>query len=207
MLVGRTIPVFPLPRKAFLVASPVQHAPISASSGSARPSSATSADVMDNGLRRAGFTSVGQRKGAAMRSLLTSGRGFGNADVPQNRMRRIRRLYHSPQFGKKCGLSCFVSNPASGVSSGRCYILTGHVQYPRGLAASFWPGSVFRLFLCSNPKQNEVPMFRFLLSSRWTRFQYRLVSSLQPFPFRPASTASLAPVLALPVLYFVEVVR
>lgn len=142
-----------------------------------------------------------------MRSLLTSGRGFGNADVPQNRMRRIRRLYHSPQFGKKCGLSCFVSNPASGVSSGRCYILTGHVQYPRGLAASFWPGSVFRLFLCSNPKQNEVPMFRFLLSSRWTRFQYRLVSSLQSFLCRAAATAVLGAVLALPVLYFVEVVR
>ena len=100
-----------------------------------------------------------------MRSLLTSPVPFGNSGVPQNRMRRIRRLYLSPQFGKKCGLSCFVSNPASGVPSGWCYILTGHVQYPRGLAASFWPGSVSRLFLCSNPKQNEVPMLHFFLSN------------------------------------------
>ena len=48
-------------------------------------------------------------------------------------------------------------------------------------------------------------MFRFLLSSRWTRFQYRLVSSLQSFLCRAAATAVLGAVLALPVLYFVEV--
>lgn len=48
-------------------------------------------------------------------------------------------------------------------------------------------------------------MFRFLLSSRWTRFQYRLVSSLQSFLCRAAATLALGALLVLPVVYFVEV--
>lgn len=68
------------------------------------------------------------------------------------------------------------------------------------------PGSVILpSFLSKSPKVTRCIVLRFLLSSRWTRFQYRLVSSLQSFLCHAAATAVLGAVLALPVLYFVEV--
>ena len=66
-------------------------------------------------------------------------------------------------------------------------------------------------------------MFRFFFSSRWTRFQYRLVSILTSALCRAAATVALGRgkcdfgfrgglvklglLLALPVLYIVEVAR
>lgn len=57
----------------------------------------------------------------------------GMVETPNN-VRRNRRLPHAPH-GEKSGLFRFVSIPATGVSCERRYISTGHVQYPRGLAA------------------------------------------------------------------------
>ena len=47
-------------------------------------------------------------------------------------------------------------------------------------------------------------MFRFFLSSRYLRLRHRLFSQLA-FAVRTAATAVLGALLALPVLYFVEV--
>lgn len=81
----------------------------------------------------------------------------GMVEAPNN-VRRSRRLHHAPH-GEKSGLFRFVSVPATGASCERRYISTGHVQYPRGLAALRWPGSVSRLFLCLQPlKQRRYPM-------------------------------------------------
>ena len=88
----------------------------------------------------------------------------GMVEFPNN-VRRNRRLCRAPH-GEKCGLFCFVSIPATGASCERRYISTGHVQYPRGLAALRWPGSVSRLFLClQSLKQrrclmHSIPLFR-----------------------------------------------
>ena len=88
----------------------------------------------------------------------------GMVEAPNN-VRRHRRLCRAPH-GEKCGLFCFVSIPATGASCERRYISTGHVQYPRGLAALRWPGSVSRLFLClQSLKQrrclmHSIPLFR-----------------------------------------------
>lgn len=88
----------------------------------------------------------------------------GMVEAP-NKARRNRRLCRAPH-GEKSGLFCFVSIPATGASCERCYISTGHVQYPRGLAALLWPGSVSRLFLYpqslkqSRCLMHSIPLFR-----------------------------------------------
>lgn len=51
----------------------------------------------------------------------------------------------------------------------------------------------------------EVPMLRFFLSSRWTRFQYRLVSILTSALCRAAATVALGALLMLPAVYLWEV--
>lgn len=95
---------------------------------------------------------------------LTHALVFGMVEAP-NKARRSRRLCRAPH-GEKSGLFRFVSIPATGVSCERRYISTGHVQYPRGLAALLWPGSVSRLFLClQSLKQSRcfmysIPLFR-----------------------------------------------
>lgn len=95
---------------------------------------------------------------------LTRALALGMVEFPNN-VRRNRRLCRAPH-GEKSGLFCFVSIPATGASCERRYISTGHVQYPRGLAALRWPGSVSRLFLClQSLKQSRcfmysIPLFR-----------------------------------------------
>lgn len=95
---------------------------------------------------------------------LTHALALGMVEFPNN-VRRNRRLCRAPH-GEKSGLFCFVSIPATGASCERRYISTGHVQYPRGLAALRWPGSVSRLFLClQSLKQrrclmHSIPLFR-----------------------------------------------
>ncbi len=95
---------------------------------------------------------------------LTRALALGMVEFPNN-VRRNRRLCRAPH-GEKSGLFCFVSIPATGASCERRYISTGHVQYPRGLAALRWPGSVSRLFLClQSLKQrrclmHSIPLFR-----------------------------------------------
>jgi hypothetical protein len=143
---------------------------------------------------------------AAATFLLTSGRGFGNAGLPQT-VEGVADALFSPKLVQKSGHFCFCHQRATGASCGRGYILAGQRPGVRETPAAFdGPGSVVLPFFVPSPLKNvEVPMFRFLLSSRWTRFQYRLVSSLQSFLCRAAATAVFGAVLALPVLYFVEV--
>lgn len=50
-------------------------------------------------------------------------------------------------------------------------------------------------------------MFRFFLSSRFTRLRHRLLSLFSILAGRTAATLVFGAVLALPVLYFVEVAR
>ena len=97
-------------------------------------------------------------------NVLTHGRGLGHGEVPQT-VRGVADAFRVPHTQEKSGLSCFVSIPATGVSYERRYILTGHLQYPRGLAAADWLGRVSRLFLClENPKQVRCFMLTFPLS-------------------------------------------
>lgn len=96
---------------------------------------------------------------------LTRARCLGQTELPQT-VRGVTDAFRMPHMQEKSGLFCFVSIPATGVSCERCSILTGHLQYPRGLAASDWPGRVSRLFLrLQNPKQvrwfmHSIPLFR-----------------------------------------------
>ena len=48
-------------------------------------------------------------------------------------------------------------------------------------------------------------MFRFFLSSRWPRFQYRLDSILTSALCRAAATVALGALLMLPAVYLWEV--
>lgn len=94
---------------------------------------------------------------------LTHTRCLGHGGVPQNVGRRSRRLCHAPH-GEKCGLFCFVSIPATGASCERRSISTGHLQYPRGLAAYLRPGRVSRLLFFQIPNgrypMHSIPLFR-----------------------------------------------
>lgn len=96
---------------------------------------------------------------------LTRARCLGQTELPQT-VRGVTDAFRMPHMQEKSGLFCFVSIPATGVSCERRSILTGHLQYPRGLAASDWPGRVSRLFLrLQNPKQvrwfmHSIPLFR-----------------------------------------------
>lgn len=97
--------------------------------------------------------------------LLTCARCLGQTELPQT-VRGVTDAFRMPHMQEKSGLFRFVSIPATGVSCERRSILTGHLQYPRGLAASDWPGRVSRLFLrLQNPKQvrcfmHSIPLFR-----------------------------------------------
>lgn len=88
---------------------------------------------------------------------------LGHGGVLQNVGRRSRRLCHAPH-GEKCGLFCFVSIPATGASCERRSISTGHLQYPRGLAAYLRPGRVSRLLFFQIPNgrypMHSIPLFR-----------------------------------------------
>lgn len=96
---------------------------------------------------------------------LTRARCLGQTELPQT-VRGVTDAFRMPHMQEKSGLFCFISIPATGVSCERRSILTGHLQYPRGLAASDWPGRVSRLFLrLQNPKQvrwfmHSIPLFR-----------------------------------------------
>lgn len=50
-------------------------------------------------------------------------------------------------------------------------------------------------------------MLRFFLSSRYLRLRHRLLSLLTTLAGRAGATLALGALLALPVLYFVEVAR
>lgn len=82
-----------------------------------------------------------------------------------------------PHTVEKSGHFCFVSNPASGVPSGRCYILTEHVlMFVRLRRPCFGRGACSVFFYASIPKQSRCHMLRFFLSSRYLRLRYRLLS-------------------------------
>lgn len=138
-----------------------------------------------------------------MRSnLLTSPVPFGNAGLPQT-VEGVADALSSPKLVQKSGHFCFCHQRATGASCGRGYILVEQRPDVRETRAAFdGPGSVVLPFFVPFPlKPSRFPMLRFLLSSRWTRFQYRLVSSLRSILCRAAATAVLGAVLVLPIVY------
>lgn len=198
---------FPLAGQGFSGCVPCANCPIFASSGSARPSSATSADVIGSGLRRAVFTSAGKsrRGGTVMRSLLTLPGTFGNsgAGAENSSTKVCQHLKHGSFFGvrtlEKHGV--YTAIPAGNVANR----IPCKGEYARRSLTVF--GS--RLFLRpaeSQPKKStRFTMFRFFLSSRYLRLRHRLLSLLSTLAGRTAATLVFGAVLALPVLYFVEV--
>lgn len=84
----------------------------------------------------------------------------------------------SPKLVQKSGHFCFCHQRATGVACGRGYILAEQRPGVRETPAAFdGPGSVVLPFFVPSPlKPSRFPMFRFFLSSRWTRFQYRFSS-------------------------------
>ncbi len=140
-----------------------------------------------------------------MRSLLTSGQGFGNSDVPQIN-EGVTDAFPVPHTVEKSGHFCFVSNPASGVSSGRCYILTEHVlMFVRLRRPSLSRGACSVFFCVQNPKSMRFHMLRFFLSSRYLRLRHRLLSLLITLAGRAGATLALGALLMLPVVYLWEV--
>ena len=69
----------------------------------------------------------------------------------------------------------------------------------------FGRGACSVFFYASIPKQSRCHMLRFFLSSRYLRLRHRLLSTHTTLAVRAAATAVLGAVLALPALYFVEV--
>ena len=140
-----------------------------------------------------------------MRSLLTLPGSFGNSGLPQTRQ-GVTDAFRVPHTLEKSGHFCFVSNPAGGVSSGRCYILTEHVlMFVRLRRPCLGRGACSVFFCALIPKQDRCSMFRFFLSSRYLRLRHRLFSVLTSSLCRAVSVAFLGALLVLPVLYFAEV--
>lgn len=138
-------------------------------------------------------------------TALTSGPSFGHAGVP-NLVRRSRRLCHSPQSGEKSGFSCFLPplRPLAFLGLQGCgYILAEQRPDVRETqAALLEPGSVVSAFFCAQPsKSSRCIMLRFLLSSRFLRFRYRLVSVFHS----SVAVALFGALLVLPAVYLWEV--
>lgn len=139
-----------------------------------------------------------------MRSLLTLPDSFGNSGLPQTRQ-GVTDAFRVPHTLEKSGHFCFVSNPAGGVSSGRCYILTEHVlMFVRLRRPCLGRGACSVFFCALIPKQDRCSMLRFFLSSRYLRLRHRLLSLLTTLAVRAAATVAFGVLLALPVLYIVE---
>ena len=110
------------------------------------------------------------------RTLLTSPSALGNTDLPQTRQ-GVTDASLCPKQVRKSGLFCFVSNPATGASCGRCYILAEHVSDSVRAGRPCLGRGACSVFFCAPiPKQDRFPMIRFILSSRFLRFKYRLSS-------------------------------
>ena len=142
-----------------------------------------------------------------MRSLLTSLVPFGNAGLPQT-TQGVADAFRVPHTLEKSGHFCFCHQLATGVPCGRGYILAEQRPDVRETQAALCrPGSVVLPFFCAlQPlKLHRCSMLRFFLSSRYLRLRHRLFSQLATFAVRTAATAVLGALLALPVLYFVEV--
>lgn len=197
----------PLAVQGFSSCVPCATCPHFASSGSARPSSATSADVIGSGLRRAVFTSAGKsrRGGTVMRSLLTLPGSFGIVRVePRNSSTKVRQhLKRGSFFGvrtlEKYGIFSVISGresanriPCKGEYAGRSLTVSSSRPFLRPAEGQL-------------EKSTRFPMLRFFLSSRYLRLRHRLLSLFSILAGRAAATAVFGAVLALPVLYFVEV--
>ena len=140
-----------------------------------------------------------------MRSLLTSPVPFGNSDVPQTKQ-GVTDAFPVPHTMEKSGLFCFVSNIATGISCGRCYILTEHVPMIVRLGRPcFGRGACSVFFYASIPKQSRCHMLRFFLPSRYLRLRHRLLSLLITLAGCAGATLTLGALLMLPVVYLWEV--
>lgn len=99
------------------------------------------------------------------------------AGIPQNITRRIRRLCHSPQFGKKSGLSCFCQQPARGIPFERSSILAEQRPASVRTGGLVMAGERCSAFFCvQTPKHHRYFMSDFLIFRRFLRLPYRSLS-------------------------------
>ena len=112
-------------------------------------------------------------------------------------------LEHGSFFGvrtrKKYGVFSVISGresanriPCKGEYAGRSLTVSSSRPFLRSAKANI-------------EKSARFPMFRFFLSSRWTRFQYRFLFQLSNLAEHTAATVALGALLLLPALYFGEV--
>lgn len=139
-----------------------------------------------------------------MRSLLTLPGSFGIVNFPK--LEGVADAFTKPHLVKRAVIFVSATNALQVHPVDVVIYWRGQRPDVRETQAAFkCRGALFPPFFVQKSQNLRCSMFRFLLSSRWTRFQYRLVSSLQSFLCHAAATAVLGAVLALPVLYFVEV--
>lgn len=140
-----------------------------------------------------------------MRSLLTLPGTFGNsAGGAENSSEKVRQhLKRGSFFGVRTLEKYGVYSVISGREWANTIPCKG--EYARRSLTVFDSRPFLHPAKGHHEKIREVHMFRFFLSSRYLRLRHRLFSQLATFAVRTAATAVLGALLALPVLYFVEV--
>lgn len=123
---------------------------------------------------------------------------------PRNSSEKVcQYLEHGSFFGvrtrEKYGVFSVISGresanriPCKGEYAGRSLTVSSSRPFLRSAKANI-------------EKSERFPMFRFFLSSRWTRFQYRFLFQLSNLAGHTAATVALGVLLLLPALYFGEV--
>lgn len=135
-------------------------------------------------------------------SLLTSVCGYGFLRVP-NYARRSNRLSGLPRSGRSIAAysAVEVATFAGSLLSHISRVASSRTR--EGWRLRIGRGDLYPAFFV--PKLCEVPMFRYLLSSRFLRFRLRLSSQISNLAGHTAATVALGALLVLPVLYFGEV--
>ena len=136
-------------------------------------------------------------------STLTSAVGYGFLNSP-NYARRSNRLSCLPKTGRSIAAysAVEVATFAGSLLSHISRVASSRTR--EGWRLRIGRGDLYpAFFVIPNPKR--FPMFRFFLSSHWTRFQYRFLFQLSNLAGHTAATVALGALLLLPVLFFGEV--
>lgn len=142
-----------------------------------------------------------------MRSLLTLPGVFG--------ILRVEPKTPLGRFASTLSMACFFASVhwKSTASIRSFQAGSGLIEYPAkgnmpAVPRRFsTPGLFCVLRKATTKKSWRFPMLRFFLSSRYLRLRHRLLSLLTTLAGRAGATLALGALLALPVLYFVEVAR
>lgn len=127
--------------------------------------------------------------------LLTSRFVSGSLPLePRNSSQKVcQYLEHGSFFGVRTREKYGVFVPISGRESANRIPCKGEYAGRSVTVSSSWP--FLRSAKANIEKSQRFLMIRFLLSSRWTRFQYRFLSLTSFFIYRAAALALLAAVL------------